>query len=66
VQRQFAVTELNQHWVTDLTYVGTGEGWLQVASMLDACSSAEECRALVSCNDVPYGVCIPCTNFVTR
>jgi transposase InsO family protein len=29
------VTEANQVWVTDITYVRTGEGWIYVAAVLD-------------------------------
>ena len=36
VQRQFSVGELNQLWITDLTYLWTAEGWLYLAAMLDA------------------------------
>jgi len=38
VQRQFSVGALNRLWVTDLTYLWTGEGWLYLATMLDAYS----------------------------
>jgi len=30
--------ELNQTWVSDITYVATEEGWLYVASVMDLCS----------------------------
>jgi len=36
VARQFAVGDVNQLWVTDLTYLWTAEGWLYLAAMLDA------------------------------
>src|SRR5437870_13657035 len=36
--RQFARTELDQAWVTDITYIPTGEGWLYLAVILDLCS----------------------------
>jgi putative transposase len=29
---------LDQLWVADITYVGTDEGWLYLATILDACS----------------------------
>jgi transposase InsO family protein len=36
--RQFERPELNQAWVTDITYIPTGEGWLYLAVILDLCS----------------------------
>lgn len=33
--RQFTVSEPNRAWVTDVTAISTGEGWLFVAPMLD-------------------------------
>jgi putative transposase len=33
--RDFAVTEPNTKWVTDITYIRTGEGWLYLAVVLD-------------------------------
>jgi putative transposase len=33
-----APTGPNQVWITDITYIGTGEGWLYVAAILDAWS----------------------------
>jgi transposase InsO family protein len=36
VARQFSVADVNQLWVTDLTYLWTAEGWLYLAAMLDA------------------------------
>ena len=36
VARQFSVSEVNQLWVTDLTYLWTAEGWLYLAAILDA------------------------------
>jgi len=38
VQRQFAQSRPNQLWVADLTQHGTGEGWLYLATVLDAYS----------------------------
>jgi transposase InsO family protein len=38
VQRAFRSTDLDQLWVADITYVGTDEGWLYLATILDACS----------------------------
>ena len=33
--RDFAVSEPNTKWVTDITYIRTGEGWLYLAVVLD-------------------------------
>jgi transposase InsO family protein len=38
VARQFGVRDVNQLWVTDLTYLPTDEGWLYLAAMLDVYS----------------------------
>jgi transposase InsO family protein len=38
VRRIFGRDRPDQLWVGDLTYIPTGEGWLYVASVLDACS----------------------------
>ena len=35
LERDFAVTEPNTKWVTDITYIRTGEGWLYLAVVLD-------------------------------
>jgi len=35
LQRQFAADNLNQRWVSDMTYIRTGEGWLYLAVVLD-------------------------------
>jgi len=36
--RQFARAAPDQAWVTDITYIPTGEGWLYLAAILDLCS----------------------------
>lgn len=36
--RQFTPPTLNQAWVSDLTYVPTGEGWLYLAAVMDLAS----------------------------
>ena len=36
--RHFERTEPDQAWVTDITYIPTGEGWLYLAVILDLCS----------------------------
>ncbi len=38
VQRDFAASGPDQLWVADMTYVATGEGWLYLATVLDAWS----------------------------
>src|SRR5207245_11680640 len=36
--RQFERAARDQAWVTDITYIPTGEGWLYLAAILDLCS----------------------------
>lgn len=36
--RDFAANEPNTKWVTDITYLRTGEGWLYLCVVLDLCS----------------------------
>jgi transposase InsO family protein len=36
--RQFERAHPDQAWVTDITYIPTGEGWLYLAVILDLCS----------------------------
>jgi transposase InsO family protein len=36
--RQFERARSDQAWVTDITYIPTGEGWLYLAVILDLCS----------------------------
>lgn len=38
VKRDFTASRANQLWVADMTYVRTGEGWLYLATVLDAWS----------------------------
>jgi len=38
--RQFAQAAPDVAWVTDITYIATGEGWLYLAAILDLCSRA--------------------------
>lgn len=38
LKRQFDVNEPNRAWVTDVTAIATGEGWLYLAPMIDLCS----------------------------
>lgn len=35
LSRQFTLTQPNQVWVTDITYIRTSEGWLYLAVMID-------------------------------
>jgi putative transposase len=35
LQQDFTATSLNERWVSDITYIRTGEGWLYVAIILD-------------------------------
>jgi putative transposase len=35
LDRNFSATRPNQRWVTDITYVWTGEGWAYLAAILD-------------------------------
>lgn len=36
--RDFSAKTPNTKWVTDITYIRTGEGWLYLAVILDLCS----------------------------
>ena len=36
--QNFSVQKPNQVWLADLTYTRTGEGWLYLAAVLDACT----------------------------
>jgi len=38
IQRDFAASKPNRLWTSDITYIGTQEGWLYLAVFLDACS----------------------------
>ena len=35
LQRHFTVTRPNTAWVTDITYIGTWQGWLYLAVVMD-------------------------------
>ena len=35
LDRDFTATDVNQKWVTDVTFVRTDEGWLYLASIID-------------------------------
>lgn len=38
LDRQFAAELPNQKWAVDITYIGTDEGWLYLAGVMDLCS----------------------------
>ena len=38
VQRNFSIDAPDKLWVSDLTYIGTREGWLYLVCIMDACS----------------------------
>ena len=38
VKRQWDTGELNRVWISDITYLRTGEGWLYLCVVRDACS----------------------------
>jgi putative transposase len=38
LNRNFACSRLNQVWLTDITYIHTGEGFLYLAGVMDLCS----------------------------
>jgi putative transposase len=40
LRREFSASQPNERWVTDITYVQTGEGWAYLAVILDLCSRA--------------------------
>ena len=38
LKRRFDVSEIDQVYVSDITYISTGEGWLYLAVVIDLCS----------------------------
>ena len=38
LNRNFTVTKPNTVWVSDITYIATGEGWLYLAAVMDLCT----------------------------
>jgi putative transposase len=51
LERNFAAEQPNDAWVTDVTYVATGEGWLYLAVILDLFSRRVVGWATSSTND---------------
>lgn len=49
--RDFSVSEPNRAWVTDVTAIATGEGWLYLAPMLDLHSRRVVAWAMSESND---------------
>jgi len=49
--RDFTADAQGEKWVTDVTYVPTGEGWLYVATILDLCNRECVGWAMDDCND---------------
>ena len=38
LDRDFSVDDTNRVWLADITYIGTEEGWLYLAALMDLCS----------------------------
>ena len=51
LDRRFTAEAPNQAWVTDMTYVPTGEGWLYVAAIIDLFSRRVVGLAMSGCID---------------
>ena len=56
LDRKFTADRPNKVWLTDITYIPTGEGWLYLAGVMDLCSRrivgwsmAEHMRADLAC-----------------
>jgi len=64
LQQQFQATAPNQKWVSDISYVWTGEGWLYLAVVLDLYS-----RAVVGwsmCQTLTDGLTLNALNMALR
>ena len=55
VKRQFHAARPNECWLTDITYIGTREGWLYLAAVLDLHSRAIVGWAMSKTLDVKLG-----------
>lgn len=64
LQQDFSATAPNQKWVTDITYIQTGEGWLYLAAIIDlfsrrvvgwAMSSTMETSLVLTALDMALG-----------
>jgi putative transposase len=64
LQQDFSATAPNLKWVTDITYISTGEGWLYLAAIIDlfsrrvvgwAMSSTMETSLVLSALDMALG-----------
>jgi len=51
LQQDFSAAAPDQRWVTDITYVPTGEGWLYVAAIVDLFSRRVVGWAMCDCMD---------------
>jgi transposase InsO family protein len=51
LDREFATTEPNTKWVTDITYIPTTQGWLYLAVILDLYSRAVVGWSMSTCCD---------------
>ena len=51
LNREFTATEPNQKWVTDITYIPTGQNWLYLAVILDVYSRAVVGWSMSACCD---------------
>ena len=51
LSRHFTTNAPNKAWVTDVTYIATGEGWLYLAAMLDLFSRRVVGYAMSAQND---------------
>ena len=64
LQQDFTAPRPNQIWVGDITYIGTDEGWLYLAVVLDLCSRkvvgwsmSERMTAMLVCDALRMALC---------